>query len=73
MSKVAELEQALKEQRAATDRAEDKAAAAEAPPALEGRLDGKSSKELHNEVHKLRTALKTKEDECESRQQLNCW
>lgn len=65
MAKVSELEKALAAQRVATEKAEDKAAAAEAPPVLEGKLDGKSAKDLHNEVFKLRNTLKTREDERE--------
>jgi uncharacterized coiled-coil protein SlyX len=67
VAKVSELEKALAAQRAATDKAEGKAAAAEAPPALEGKLEGKSAKELHNEVFKLRNSLKSREDEREFR------
>jgi len=64
-ARVAELEKALAAQTAARERAEEKAAAAEAPPTLEGKLDGKTSKELHNEVYKLRTTLKAKEEQRE--------
>lgn len=63
-AKVTELEKALAASKAAAESAEEKAAAAAAPPVLEGKLDGKNSVELRNEVFKLRSTLKEKEEQC---------
>lgn len=62
---MSELEKSLAAAVSAAEKAEERAAAAAAPPVLEGKLDGKSSKELRDEVFKLRNTLKSTEEERE--------
>lgn len=72
-ARITDLEQVLASTQTALDKATERADAAVAPAQLDTRLDGKSEKELRQEVHKLRKTLQTREEQSKWAIGQYCW